>query len=126
MYQSGKEKKALKPRLIMVLAQTLSETKADWRIFNQKSRRTISPLELHDFFLQRFERKAATHHLKNVNNLFANQQNDTCGIIARFDLTQSNVPADDDAVVRPRSNLIVGRKPFSFDDRAAGRDWSWL
>ena len=33
---------------------------------------------------------------------------------------------DNDAVVLPGSNLIVGRKPFSFDDRAAGRDWSLL
>src|SRR3984893_5433117 len=107
-----------------LLAQTLNETKADWRIFDQKSGRIISPLELHDLFLQRFERKAATHHLKNVSYLFANQQNDTCGIIARFDFAQSDVPAHDDAVARLRSNLIVGREPFSFDNRAAGRDWS--
>ena len=65
-----------------LLAQTLNETEADGRIFDQKSGRIIPPLELHDLFLQRFERKAATHHLENVNNLFANQQNDTCGIIA--------------------------------------------
>src|SRR6202048_1220040 len=103
-----------------LLAHTLNETEADGRIFDQKSGRIIPPLELHDLFLQRFERKAATHHLKNVNNLIANQQNDTCGIIARFDFAQSNVPAHDDAVVRLRSNLIVGREPFSFDDRAAG------
>src|SRR3984893_10149702 len=40
-----------------LLAQTLNETKADWRIFDQKSGRIISPLELHDLSLQRFERK---------------------------------------------------------------------
>src|SRR6202040_1733792 len=52
-----------------LLAQTLNETKADWRLFDQKSGRTIPPLEFHDLFLQRIERKAATHHLKNVNYL---------------------------------------------------------
>ena len=52
-----------------LLAQTLNETEADWRIFDQKSGTIILPLELHDFFL--FERKAATHHLKNVSYLFA-------------------------------------------------------
>jgi hypothetical protein len=65
-----------------LLAQTLNETKADWRIFNQKSGRIIPSLELHDLFLQRVERKASMHNLKNVKNLVANQQNDTCGIIA--------------------------------------------
>jgi hypothetical protein len=39
------------------------------------------------FFLQRFERKAATHHLENVNNLFANQQN---GRSARIGLTAAD------------------------------------
>src|SRR5205807_2616186 len=76
-----------------LLAQALDETKADWRIFDQKSGRIIPPLELHDLSLQRFERKAAAHHLKNVNDLSANQQNGTCGIVAGFDFTQSNVPA---------------------------------
>src|ERR1700730_11872247 len=33
-----------------LLAQTLNETKADLRIFDQKSGRIISPLELHDLF----------------------------------------------------------------------------
>jgi hypothetical protein len=65
--------------VVGLLAQTLNETKADWRIFDQKSGSTVPPLEFHDLFLQRFERKAATHHLENVNNLFANQQNDTIG-----------------------------------------------
>ena len=33
-----------------LLAQTLNETKADWRIFDQKSGTIIPPLELHDLF----------------------------------------------------------------------------
>src|SRR5450759_3059912 len=107
-----------------LLEQTLNETKADWRIFDQKSGRIVLPFDLHDLFLQRFERKAATHRLKNINNLVANQQNNKCGIIARFDFTQSDVPAHDDAVALLRSNPIIGREPLSFDDRAAGRDWS--
>jgi hypothetical protein len=85
-----------------LLAQTLNETKADWRVFNQKSGRIIPPPELHDFFLQRVEWKAATHNLKNVNYLVANQQNDTCGIIARFD--KSFVPGTPIASQRIPSN----------------------
>ena len=34
-----------------LLAQTLNETKADWRIFDRKSGTIIPPLELHDLFL---------------------------------------------------------------------------
>jgi hypothetical protein len=64
-------------------------------------------------------------HLENVNYLLANQQNDTCGIIARFDLTQSDVPADDDAVVRPRGNLIVGREPLSMIVPPGGMGVCW-
>ena len=85
-----------------LLAQALNETKADRRIFNQKSGRTVPPLELHDLFLQRVERKASMHNLKNVKNLVANQQNDTCGIIARFD--KSFVPGTPIASQRIPSN----------------------
>jgi len=59
-----------------LLAQTLDETKADWRGFGQNSGGIVPPLELHDLSLQRFERKAATHHLKNKDYLIANQKND--------------------------------------------------
>ena len=69
----------------------------------------ISPPELNDLSLQRFERKAATHHLKNEDDLIANQKHDTSGIIARLHFTQSDIPADHDAVARLNANVIVGR-----------------
>ena len=61
----------------------------------------IPLLEIHDFSLERLERKATPHHLENEKYFIANQKHDTGGIVAGLHFTQSDIPADDDAVARP-------------------------
>src|SRR5215510_6403752 len=86
----------------------------------------MAPLDLHDFLLKGVKRKTATNHLKNVVDLVSPQQNDTSGIVAGFVLAQRDVPAHDDAVTGLKVDLVVGREPFAFDDRAAPRDRALL
>ena len=69
----------------------------------------IPLLEIQDLSLERLERKATPHHLENEKHLIANQKNDTGGIIAGLHFTQSDIPADHDAVARLNANVIVGR-----------------
>ena len=109
-----------------LLAETLNETKADRRLFDQKGGGMVSALEVHDLSFQRVERKAATHDFQNEKDLLANQKNDSSRLVPGFGFTQSDVPADDDAIARLTGNLIIGREPLSLDDRAAGRDWVLL
>jgi hypothetical protein len=111
-----------------LLAETLNETKADRRLFDQKGGGMVPALEVHDLSFQRVERKAAMHYIKNVKNFLANQKNDSSRVVPGFGFTQSDVPADDDAIARLTGNLIIGREPLSLDDRAAGRIglcWYW-
>src|SRR5262249_39838690 len=75
---------------------------------------------------EHLKRKAAAYHLENVKDLFAIEQNDTRRIIAGLSLAQGNVPAYDNAVAGLRANIVVGREPFSFNDRATGRDRALL
>jgi hypothetical protein len=60
-----------------LLAETLNETKADRRLFDQKGGGMVPALEVHDLSFQRVERKAATHDFQNEKDLLANQKNDS-------------------------------------------------
>ena len=70
-----------------LLAETLNETKADRRLFDQKGGGMISALEVHDLSFQRVERKAATHDFQNEKDLLANQKNHSSRIVPGFRFT---------------------------------------
>src|SRR6266566_3784254 len=106
--------------------QALDQTAADRRVLDQKRGGTIASLDLHHLLFERPKRKATAHHLENIKDLFAVQHNDTRRIIAGLSFTQGYVPAHDNAVAGLIANIVVGREPFSFDDRAAGRNRALL
>src|SRR5262245_54519567 len=109
-----------------LLPKALDQTAADRRVLDHKRGRTIASLNLHHLPFEHLKRKAAAYHLENVKDVFAVEQNDTRRIIAGLSLAQGNVPAHDNAVAGLIANIVVNREPFSFNDRATGRDRALL
>src|ERR1700722_5169823 len=109
-----------------LLAEALDETAAYRGVLDQKRGGAIASLDLHHVPFEGVKRKAAAHHFEDVRYLFANQQNHTSGVIAGFGFAQRYGPAHNDDVAGLSIDGVIGSKPFSFDDRATGRDWGLL
>src|SRR5439155_1806204 len=94
-----------------LFAQALDETAADGRVLDQQRGWIMALLDFHDLPFQRAERKPATHHLENVEDLLAHQQNDASRVIARFGFAQGDIPAHDEPVTRLPTDGVIGRQP---------------
>src|SRR5215208_5094449 len=76
--------------------------------------------------LERIEKKAATDHLKNIEDFLSDEQNDPGRVIASLHFAERDVPTHDNVIPVLRGNCVVRCQPFSLDDRAAGWDRALL